>query len=123
MPFRATTTAGPVARPLRPSAKRVSEAASMTGDGSTIRSRTHRGEDLRQAVDEVEMALSGVESGLTLGNDCGQIASHGDRSVGVLLPVRQVHRRPDVLEAKSPRPNVESHLPGGPPAAGAEGLG
>jgi hypothetical protein len=33
------------------------------------RSRTYGGEDLRQAVDEVKMALSGVEGGLTPGDD------------------------------------------------------
>lgn len=65
---------------------------------------TERGEDLGQAVDEVKMALSRVEGGLTFGNDGGQVTSHRDGSVGVLLSVRQVHRRPDVPQAKPPGP-------------------
>jgi hypothetical protein len=36
---------------------------------STSRSRRQRGEDLPQAVDEVKMAFSGVESRLTVRND------------------------------------------------------
>src|SRR4051812_6224613 len=68
------------------------------------------------------MALPGVEGGLTTRYHCAQVAAHCYRSVGVLLPVRQVHRRPDVLQAKPPRPRVEAHLPCRPTAPVVERL-
>src|SRR5688572_4372336 len=102
-----------------PAAGRQGNGGSLVSP-STSRSGAHRGEDLLQAVNEMKITFSRVESGLTLWNDRRQIASHGDGSVGVLLPVPQVHRRADVLEAKSPRPGVESHLPRAPVAPAAE---
>jgi hypothetical protein len=84
---------------------------------STSSSKRHCGENLRQAVYEMKMTFSRVEGGATLGNTRREIAPHGDRSVGVLLPVPQVDRRPDVLEAKCPRPSVEPHFPGRPATA------
>src|SRR3954454_24258565 len=103
-------------------ARGLSTATSVRPFSSTAFSRTERGEHLRQAVDEVEMALAGVEGRLAVGNDRGQVASHRDGCVGVLLSVREVHRRLDVFEAKPPRPGVEAHLPCRPSAAVAERL-
>ena len=95
---------------------------SIRGFPSTSRSRTmRRGSPAGGRRNEDDLRRG--RSCATPGNTRRQIAPHGDRRVDVLLPVPQVHRRPDVLEAKCPRPSVEPHLPGRPAAPAAKRFG
>src|SRR6266508_6332037 len=80
------------------------------------------GQDLGEAVDEMQVAFAGVEASPAVGNGRGEMAGHGDGIVGVLLTVPQVHRDLDVRKAESPRARVQAQLPGGPPTAAAERL-